>query len=53
MVKRIEVTYEGGHKETILYTVRYDKDAEGILRFGFHEKRIEVNMHRVLQLKEL
>lgn len=53
MVKRIEVTYEGGIKETIHYTARYNQDESDILRFGFYEKRIEVNMNRVLQLKEL
>lgn len=53
MVKRIEVTYETGRKEVIHYTERYDQDENGIVRFGFYEKRIEVNMNRVLQLKEL
>jgi hypothetical protein len=53
VVKRIEITYEGGHKEIIQYTARYDKDADGIVRFGFYDKRIEVNTNRVLQMREL
>lgn len=53
MVKRIEITYEGGVKEVIEYTQRYSQDDNGILRFGFYDKRIEVNTNRVLQLKEL
>lgn len=53
MVKRIEITYEGGHKEEIHYTARYEENDKGIVLFGFHEKRIEVNMNRVLQIKEL
>lgn len=53
MVKRVEVTYEGGHKEVLHYTTRYEEDEKGIVRFGFFEKRTEINMHRVLQIREL
>lgn len=53
MVKRVEITYEGGHKEIVMYTTRYNEDDKGILRFGFHDKRVEVNMNKVLQIKEL
>lgn len=53
MVKRVEITYEGGHKEIVHYTVRYDESDKGIVLFGFYEKRTEVNMRRVLQIKEL
>ena len=53
MVKRAEITYVGGHKEEIRYTTRYEEDARGRVLFGFHDKRIEVNMNNVLQIKEL
>lgn len=53
MVKLIEITYIGGHKEQIRYTTRYAENEKGRVLFGFYDKRVEVNMNNVLQIKEL
>lgn len=53
MVKRVQITYEGGHKEVIRYEHRFNEDNNGIVRFRMANRDTEVNMKRVLQIKEL
>jgi hypothetical protein len=53
MVKRVEVTYQGGHKEVIRFEHRFNEDENGIVRFRMWDKDTEVNMNRVLQIKEM
>lgn len=53
MVKRVEVTYVGGHKETIRYDIRFRPSEDGIVKFRYNNKDTEVNMTKVLQIKEL
>lgn len=53
MVKRVEITYVGGHKEIIRYNIEWDVDDNGIKRFRYIGKDTKVSMNKVLQIKEL
>lgn len=53
MVKRVEITYENGVTKTITYSYRWG-ERDGIVRFDTPgNKQIEVNMNKVLQIREL
>lgn len=53
MVRRIEVTYEGGHKEVIAYRQLILEDDDRKIYVDSHGNHITVMKNKVLQYKEL
>lgn len=53
MVRRIEVTYEGGHKEVIRFRQLVLEDDERKIYVDSHGNHITVMKNKILQYREL